>query len=48
VNQFPSTNSVYIAWGFASFYIAVMAACFWWRFNTGKWKSMRVIEPAIV
>lgn len=41
-------GSVYVAWGFATFYIAVMAGCFWWRFNTGKWKSMRVIEPSIV
>lgn len=38
-------GSVYLAWGFATFYIAVMAACFWWRFNSGKWQSMRVIEP---
>jgi multidrug resistance protein, MATE family len=37
-------GSVYLAWGFASFYIGVMAACFWWRFHTGKWKAMRVIE----
>lgn len=41
-----SGGSVYVAWGFATFYIAVMASCFWWRFNTGKWKSMRVIEHA--
>lgn len=39
-------GSVYLAWSFASFYIAVMAGCFWWRFNGGKWKSMRVIEHA--
>jgi MATE family multidrug resistance protein len=48
VKVFPSPNSVYIAWGFASLYIAVMGACFWWRFNTGKWKTMRVIEPRVV
>ncbi|QEL14407.1 MATE family efflux transporter [Limnoglobus roseus] len=41
-------GSVYLAWGFATFYIAVMAGCFWWRFNTGKWKAMRVIEPEVV
>lgn len=46
--------SLYWAWGFATAYIMVMALCFWIRFRTGKWKSMRVIEsvgiaePALV
>lgn len=34
------------AWGFATAYILAMALCFGWRFRTGKWKSMRVIEAA--
>jgi MATE family multidrug resistance protein len=34
------------AWGFATAYILAMAACFAWRFRTGRWKSMRVIEAA--
>jgi MATE family multidrug resistance protein len=34
------------AWGFATAYILAMALCFSWRFRTGKWKSMRVIESA--
>ncbi|MCE9533555.1 MAG: MATE family efflux transporter [Planctomycetes bacterium] len=38
--------SFYWAWGFASVYIAVQALCFILRFRHGKWKSMRVIEPA--
>lgn len=39
---------LYWAWGFATAFIVVMAACFAWRFRTGKWKTMRVIEPAVV
>jgi MATE family multidrug resistance protein len=39
-------GSVYTAWLFATAYILAMAACFFWRFRTGKWKSMRVIEAA--
>jgi MATE family multidrug resistance protein len=35
---------VYWAWGFATAFIVAMACCFWWRFRSGKWKSMRVIE----
>jgi MATE family multidrug resistance protein len=34
------------AWGFATAYILAMAVCFGWRFRSGKWKSMRVIEAA--
>jgi multidrug resistance protein, MATE family len=39
-------GSVYIAWLFATAYILAMAVCFFWRFRTGKWKNMRVIEAA--
>jgi MATE family multidrug resistance protein len=39
-------GSVYTAWLFATAYIIAMAGCFFWRFRTGKWKSMRVIEAA--
>jgi MATE family multidrug resistance protein len=39
-------GSVYAAWVFATAYILAMAVCFFLRFRTGKWKSMRVIEPA--
>lgn len=34
------------AWVFATIHILAMAVCFWWRFRLGRWKSMRVIEPA--
>lgn len=34
------------AWAFATAYIIAMAVCFLWRFRTGKWKKMRVIEAA--
>lgn len=40
-----SGGSVYWAWWFATAHIFAMAACFSLRFRSGKWKSMRVIEP---
>jgi MATE family multidrug resistance protein len=45
---------LYWSWSFASAYIIALAVIFWFRFRTGKWKTMRVIEtketspPAIV
>jgi MATE family multidrug resistance protein len=41
-------GSVYAAWMFATAYILAMAICFFLRFRSGKWKSMRVIEAAAV
>jgi MATE family multidrug resistance protein len=41
-------GNVYAAWMFATAYIIAMAVCFYLRFRTGRWKSMRVIEPAPV
>lgn len=38
-------GNLYWAWIAATAYIVAMAVCFLWRFRTGKWKSMRVIEP---
>jgi multidrug resistance protein, MATE family len=38
--------SIYWAWGFATAYIISMAVCFYLRFRSGRWKSMRVIEAA--
>jgi MATE family multidrug resistance protein len=40
-------GSVLWAWWFATAHIFAMAACFYLRFRTGKWKTMRVIEPAL-
>jgi MATE family multidrug resistance protein len=40
-------GSVYWAWWFATAYIFAMAGCFFLRFRTGKWKTMRVIEPQL-
>ena len=40
-------GSVYWAWWFATAHIFAMATCFYFRFRTGKWKTMRVIEPAL-
>ncbi len=39
-------GSIYWAWGFATAYIMAMAVCFYLRFRTGRWKTMRVIEKA--
>jgi multidrug resistance protein, MATE family len=39
-------SSIYWAWGFATAYILSMAVCFYFRFRSGKWKNMRVIEAA--
>jgi len=39
---------MYWAWGFATAYICLQALCFLVRFRTGKWKSMRVIEAAVI
>ncbi len=36
---------LYWCWGFASAYVIALAFTFLFRFRTGKWKSMRVIEP---
>ncbi len=41
-------GSVYWAWAFATAHILAMSVCFWLRFRSGKWKTMRVIEPAVV
>ncbi|MBM3995555.1 MAG: MATE family efflux transporter [Planctomycetes bacterium] len=41
-------GSVYWAWVFATAHIIAMAVCFYLRFRTGRWKEMRVIEPAVV
>ena len=40
-------GSVYWCWIFATLHILGMSVCFWFRFRSGKWKSMRVIEPGI-
>ncbi len=40
-------GSVYWAWWFATAHIFAMAGCFYLRFRTGKWKTMRVIEPEV-
>ncbi|MFO0822311.1 MAG: MATE family efflux transporter [Gemmataceae bacterium] len=39
-------GNVYWCWVFATLHIVGMSVCFWLRFRSGKWKSMRVIEAA--
>ena len=39
---------VYAAWGFATLYVFSLAICFALRFRAGRWRTMRVIEPAVV
>jgi len=48
--QWGPHNGLFVAWGFASGYICVLAVAFLLRFLWGKWKSMRVIEavPVVV
>jgi MATE family multidrug resistance protein len=41
-------GDVTTAWAFATLYICCLAGLFVVRFWQGKWKSMRVIEPAVV
>jgi MATE family multidrug resistance protein len=41
-------GSVYWCWVFATIHIIAMSVCFWFRFRSGKWKSMRVIETGVV
>ena len=41
-------GSVLLAWCFISFYVFVIAVCFWLRFRTGRWKAMRVIESVVI
>jgi hypothetical protein len=31
-------------WSFVCAYICIMGVAFYFRFRTGRWKSMRVIE----
>jgi MATE family multidrug resistance protein len=42
-----SGGSLYWAWSAATAYIITMAVCFSLRFRSGKWKTMRVIEPEV-
>jgi len=37
-------GSVYLVWCFVTVHIFAMSICFFLRFRTGKWKTMRVIE----
>jgi MATE family multidrug resistance protein len=36
---------LYMAWGFATLYLCVLAVVFYWRYGQGKWMDMVVIEP---
>lgn len=49
MSRYPAMGDpIYWAWAFATTHIIVMSVCFWLRFRHGKWKTMRVIEPAPV
>ncbi|MBC85978.1 MAG: hypothetical protein CL677_02275 [Bdellovibrionaceae bacterium] len=37
-------NATYVAWGFITFYITLLALIYYLRFRQGKWKSMSVID----
>ncbi len=38
---------LYAAWGFATFYVFMLAICFALRFHGGRWRTMKVIEPTV-
>jgi MATE family multidrug resistance protein len=38
-------GNVYLAWAFMTAYIMALGLTFYLRFRSGKWKTMRVIEP---
>jgi MATE family multidrug resistance protein len=42
-----SGGSLYWAWAAVTAYILAMAVCFYLRFRSGRWKTMRVIEPGL-
>ena len=35
---------LYAAWVIISVYIGLLSVIFWFRFQSGKWKTMKVIE----
>jgi len=39
-----NNHSLYECWAAVTFFIFVLGAGFWWRFQAGKWESMKVIE----
>jgi MATE family multidrug resistance protein len=39
-------GSLFAAWGFITAYVMALGAAFFARFQTGAWRSMRVIETA--
>lgn len=40
-------GSVWALWSLLVGYIVVLGICFYWRYYTGKWKNMRVIEDTL-
>jgi MATE family multidrug resistance protein len=41
-------KDIFWAWTFASLYISVLGLGFYFRFQSGKWKSMKVIEDEAI
>jgi MATE family multidrug resistance protein len=37
-------GNLYLAWAFVTLYAVSLAVSFFWRYRTGQWKRMRVIE----
>jgi MATE family multidrug resistance protein len=42
--QWGPVGGLYVAWGFLTLFICILAVGFVMRFRQGKWKTMRVIE----
>lgn len=38
--------NLYVFWTFATLYVCALAIAYFWRYLSGKWQSMRVIESA--
>jgi MATE family multidrug resistance protein len=41
-------GGIYVAWCIVTAYVMALGAVFFWRFQNGAWRSMRVIEPSVV
>ena len=41
-------GGIYLAWCLVTAYVIALGAVFFWRFQSGVWRSMRVIESSVV
>jgi MATE family multidrug resistance protein len=48
VALFVFNGGLYSAWVIVTLYVIIMSFCFLFRYISGKWKTMRVIEEPVV